>query len=645
MSPEQRRIQLVVAAALICAAVVLRVPLTAVRAVFAVPLCLVLPGYAITRALFPRQPLGGPQAMMLTLALSFATLVIGAVILDVLPGGLRRNSWVALLLVVVLGAAAVATLRRPQLPRPRRWAIRLRVSEALALTLALVLAGGAFALSRIPLKAPHAVGYTELWMFTGVQGSSPAVRIGVSSAEQRTTAFRLVIQKANSKPFVVARRLVLKPGGTAQFEVPLKLSVPIAALVTAKLYRGSQGAPYRQATALIVPPLNGLLGVRPPQPAIPLSEHVVPARLPAVDIVVNNYNYADYLRAAVDSALAQDHPDVHVVVVDDGSSDGSLEILESYGEAIELVRKANGGQASALNAGFERCRGEVVIFLDADDVLCRGTAASAAAALARAPDAVRVHWRVELIDGLGHSLGATRPARNRALPRGDLRRSELSFPFDMPWAAMSANAFRADALRAIMPIPEDNYGRWGADWYLVHLTSLLGPVAALEELGGLYRVHGANAFEPASPVLDLARIRREVEYQATTLEAVEELADRLSLDRPRRVVSLSNVAVRLISLRLAPSEHPISGDRRLTLMRDACQAARRRFDVSVTIRLALVVWLGAIALTPRRVAARLAALLVFPELRPGRPRRPTAIERRPTLPLARTRVNEDKCES
>src|SRR5215207_5228480 len=89
----------------------------------------------------------------------------------------------------------------------------------------------------------------------------------------------------------------------------------------------------------------------------------------SVSVVVNNYNYERFLREAIDSALEQTYPHTEVVVVDDGSTDGSREVIAGYGEQVIPVLKENGGQASAFNAGFEASGGEVVIFLDADDYL------------------------------------------------------------------------------------------------------------------------------------------------------------------------------------------------------------------------------------------------------------------------------------
>src|SRR5688572_29854944 len=90
---------------------------------------------------------------------------------------------------------------------------------------------------------------------------------------------------------------------------------------------------------------------------------------PLVSVIVNNYNYGRFLAQAIDSALSQDYPRLEVIVVDDGSTDDSREIIARYGSKISPVLKANGGQASAFNAGFNASRGDVVIFLDSDDQL------------------------------------------------------------------------------------------------------------------------------------------------------------------------------------------------------------------------------------------------------------------------------------
>ncbi len=336
---------------------------------------------------------------------------------------------------------------------------------------------------------------------------------------------------------------------------------------------------------------------------------------PAVDIVINNYNYARFLVNAIESACAQTHERTRVIVVDDGSTDESRQLLSGYEERVTVVLKENGGQASALNAGVERCEGDVVLFLDADDTLRPEAAARVAAAFAADEDVAKVQFRMEVIDAKGRPTGVLKPPEHLPMPGGDLRRAELAFPFDLAWLPTSANAFRRAALRKIMPIPERAYPVCGADWYLIHLMTLLGDVVSLEGVGGAYRVHGGNNYEPESPSLDLDHVRETIGYARETSAELLRLADRLGVPHPKRILSLADLGNRLVSLRLAPQHHPIPTDRRSRLLADSVRAARRRSNVAAPMRLVYVAWFAAMALGPKVLVRRLALYFFFPESR------------------------------
>jgi glycosyltransferase involved in cell wall biosynthesis len=337
--------------------------------------------------------------------------------------------------------------------------------------------------------------------------------------------------------------------------------------------------------------------------------------LPSVDVVVNNFNYARFLPAAIESALAQTHPAVRVVVVDDGSTDGSREVIASYGPRIAPVLKENGGQASALNAGFARSTGDIVIFLDADDILRSDAALLAAEAFRARPRAAKVQYRMEVIDEEGRPNGVVKPALHLPFPSGDLRLAELTFPFDLTWLATSGNAFSAAVLRRILPIPDTDFARC-PDWYLVHLAPLFGEVVSLDAVGAFYRVHGANQYEPAVPALDLDHVRQTIRYAAVTRRALVRAAAELGLlDRGSEPLAVSDVANRLISLRLGPEGHPVAGDSRLGLARAGLRASTRRFDVPWQLKALFVLWFVAAASAPRPLVRRLAELFLFPERR------------------------------
>src|SRR5687768_2353721 len=92
---------------------------------------------------------------------------------------------------------------------------------------------------------------------------------------------------------------------------------------------------------------------------------------PLVSVVITNYNYADFVGAAIESALAQRYEPIEVVVVDDGSTDDSRDVISRYHEIV-AVFQPNGGQTSALNEGFRVARGDWICMLDADDLLKPG---------------------------------------------------------------------------------------------------------------------------------------------------------------------------------------------------------------------------------------------------------------------------------
>jgi glycosyltransferase involved in cell wall biosynthesis len=88
-----------------------------------------------------------------------------------------------------------------------------------------------------------------------------------------------------------------------------------------------------------------------------------------VSVIIPSYNAELYLREAVESALAQSYPHIEVVVVDDGSTDGTAAVINSFGQRVRAVNKPNGGTASARNAGARAATGVWSVFLDADDRL------------------------------------------------------------------------------------------------------------------------------------------------------------------------------------------------------------------------------------------------------------------------------------
>ena len=134
---------------------------------------------------------------------------------------------------------------------------------------------------------------------------------------------------------------------------------------------------------------------------------------PRVSVCIGAYNRKDTIRACVDSALAQTWPDREIVVVDDASTDGTREILQSYGDAIRLIlRDANSGICPITrNQAAAAAKGEYVAFLDSDDVWYPEKLAKQVAFLEAHPEVPLCHTLCDVIDaqsrvvGVRHGLG------------------------------------------------------------------------------------------------------------------------------------------------------------------------------------------------------------------------------------------------
>ena len=210
---------------------------------------------------------------------------------------------------------------------------------------------------------------------------------------------------------------------------------------------------------------------------------------PLVSVVVTNHNYGRFLGESLRSALSQTWVAVEVVVVDDGSTDDSRQVIDSFTGQVKPVLQDCAGQAAAAGAGFEASSGDVVIFLDADDVLLP-SAAERAATLLSLPGAAKAHWPVETIDEQGRPLGGRFPVD--PLPSGDLREWLLDVgPGAVPFPPTSGNAWTRAFLSRVMPVPGGAFAI-GLDAYLAALAPLYGRVEAVEGFHSRYRLHSSS---------------------------------------------------------------------------------------------------------------------------------------------------------
>jgi glycosyltransferase involved in cell wall biosynthesis len=213
-----------------------------------------------------------------------------------------------------------------------------------------------------------------------------------------------------------------------------------------------------------------------------------PATYVLVTIIISNYNYARFLREAIDSALNQTYPHTEVIVVDDGSTDDSREIIATYGDRIVPVYKENGGLASAINAGFSVSRGELICLLDSDDLFFPEKVSHVLEAWKAKAGSAIVYHQLQAVDAHKTKLGRPWP---RAVWREDIRhRVERSGGW-WPHPTTSALSFPRAYLESMLPPPQPNRSIY-PDTYLAGPAAFFGPVIGLRTPLALYRLHGQN---------------------------------------------------------------------------------------------------------------------------------------------------------
>jgi glycosyltransferase involved in cell wall biosynthesis len=204
---------------------------------------------------------------------------------------------------------------------------------------------------------------------------------------------------------------------------------------------------------------------------------------PLVSAVIPAHNAAEYLSDAIESVLAQSHPGVECIVVDDGSTDGTAGVAERYGDRVRLVRQANAGVSAARNRGAREARGELLAFLDADDRWL--------------PE--RVERQLEALrgrPGIEAAVCATRVVNAELEPLGVLEQDATVTPDDL--LLCRAQLVSASSNLLIMRSAFERFGGFderlstSADWALMFRLVSGGTLAVLSAPLVEYRVHGTN---------------------------------------------------------------------------------------------------------------------------------------------------------
>lgn len=332
---------------------------------------------------------------------------------------------------------------------------------------------------------------------------------------------------------------------------------------------------------------------------------------PRVSIVIDNYNYGQFVGHAIESALGQTYPDTQVVVVDDGSTDASREVIGRF-PGVVRVFKSNGGQGSAINAGFLASQGDLVIFVDSDDSLEPDAAQRVVSAWQ--PGAAKIQYRLTMVDSAGQHIDLF-PPRDIAFDSGDVVPLLLE-KGRYQTAVMSGNAYPRAVLERILPMPEPQF-RIAADGYLVTLAPLFGPVISIDEPLGTYRLHGDNAWASRGTA-SAEHFRRTLEHDFHRYDALaKRAAERgLALRGEPGMRDWLHLENRISSLVLDRGRHPRPSDARPLLGVRGAQAIANAPALPFRLRAMLAAWFLSAGLLPGPLAVAAVAWRMAPATRP-----------------------------
>jgi len=268
---------------------------------------------------------------------------------------------------------------------------------------------------------------------------------------------------------------------------------------------------------------------------------------PAVTVLIDTYNHERFIEEAIVSALEQDFPrsETEVIVVDDGSTDRTPDIVRKFEPRPRLIRKANGGQASAFNAGIPEAQGEIVAFLDGDDWWARNKLTRVAEAMAADPSVGIVGHGIIMVhrDGREQSEILREGFRFQA----DTAEGARLFRLRRSFLGTSRMTIRAGLLRRIGPVPEALVVE--ADEYLFTLAASLAGGQVLPDALTYYRYHDANAFQISNG--DPSKLRRKQESLAALARSLSEQLERHGIPPEARRCIIEIVRAEAAQSRLA----------------------------------------------------------------------------------------------
>jgi glycosyltransferase involved in cell wall biosynthesis len=245
--------------------------------------------------------------------------------------------------------------------------------------------------------------------------------------------------------------------------------------------------------------------------------------IPFFSVIISNYNYGSFIGEAIGSVLDQSFPlkDVEILVVDDGSTDDSREIIRKYAQRVTAIFQDNRGQAAALNTGMQNAHGRFIALLDSDDIWHKDKLKRIADEFEKTESVDFVFHFLHVIDHEKKTIDryiVPKPCPDACICPGALYR-ERYLQGHLPWfSPTSGLSIRAECLRKVLPIPEDF--RIAADFYLHYIVPLYArKICLIEKPLAYYRMHGTNV--SGGTLMTAENVRKHIDHMEFLLPCLD----------------------------------------------------------------------------------------------------------------------------
>ena len=235
-----------------------------------------------------------------------------------------------------------------------------------------------------------------------------------------------------------------------------------------------------------------------------------------LSVIIPCFNYERFVGRAIESVVSQGRDDVELIVVDDGSTDGSWGVIQSYGLS-KTYRVPNGGPLKACLTAAKETNAPFILVLDADDELKPGSLDRILPLLT--PDVAKLQFTLTLIDAEGNVLGDPAP-QLQDFRESQLLINEINTTGSYTNPPTSGNVFRRDVFNLLEEVDYD----WSVDCITLFAAPFLGDVVSLSDQLGCYRLHGSNV-SGVSMKPDLSKFRFEIERFVARLDHLRHILD------------------------------------------------------------------------------------------------------------------------